>query len=167
MPVLGFADRARFMNPMLPNLSGQNMSSSDPPETKIMLQDPPAEVVEKIRKAYLMPETHDQNGVFAIVRDILLPMRALQAEGILEVQGISGVASSKGLVLPRSNGQSPKEYQSVDEIKNDLETKELSVESFVTGVADAVNHLLDPIRQAFDGNVEWQVADKSGYPVLA
>lgn len=155
------------MNPMLPNLSGQNMSSSDPPETKIMLQDPPAEVVEKIRRAYLTSKTHAQNGVFAIVRDILLPMRVLQTEGILKVQGISGTSSSTGLVLPSSNGLSPKEYHSVDEIRNDLETKELSVESFVTGVADAVNHLLEPIRQAFDGNVEWQVADNSGYPVLA
>ncbi|KAF3057144.1 Tyrosine-tRNA ligase, cytoplasmic [Daldinia childiae] len=167
MPLIGFADRARLMNPMLPSLRGGKMSSSHPPETKIMFQDPAPVVKEKIEKAYASAATTDQNGVFALVKDMLLPIRLLQAEGILEVQGAPGERRSKGLVLPRTNGRIPKEYLSIDEIKHDLEVKELASEVFTTAVADAVNILLDHVRQAYAMNEEWQKADKYGYPESA
>ena len=66
------------MNPMLPNLLGGKMSSSHPPNTKIMFLDSPEEVTQKICKANANWTNGSINGVMASLRDILIPISELR-----------------------------------------------------------------------------------------
>ncbi|KIW76042.1 hypothetical protein Z517_10787 [Fonsecaea pedrosoi CBS 271.37] len=80
LPQLGYRNRAHLMNPMLPNLYGDKMSSSHPPHTKIMFLDDEATVEEKVRAGYLSSDEVSRNGVLATLRDVLIPLSQLQME---------------------------------------------------------------------------------------
>ncbi|KAH0846347.1 Tyrosine--tRNA ligase, cytoplasmic [Fonsecaea pedrosoi] len=84
LPQLGYRNRAHLMNPMLPNLYGDKMSSSHPPHTKIMFLDDEATVEEKVRAGYLSSDEVSRNGVLATLRDVLIPLSQLQMERWVE-----------------------------------------------------------------------------------
>ncbi|OAL26813.1 hypothetical protein AYO20_09955 [Fonsecaea nubica] len=89
LPQLGYRNRAHLMNPMLPNLYGDKMSSSHPPHTKIMFLDDEATVEEKVRAGYLSSDEVSRNGVLATLRDVLIPLSQLQME-----RWVGGTASA-------------------------------------------------------------------------
>ncbi|EXJ72353.1 uncharacterized protein A1O5_04857 [Cladophialophora psammophila CBS 110553] len=80
LPQLGYRNRARLMNPMLPNLYGDKMSSSHPPHTKIMFLDDAETVNQKVRAGYHSNTEVSKNGVLATLRDVLIPFSQLQME---------------------------------------------------------------------------------------
>ncbi|KAK4219483.1 tyrosine tRNA ligase [Rhypophila decipiens] len=217
LPQLGYSRRAHLMNPMLPNLFGDKMSSSHPPNTKIRLLDDEATVKDKVAKAHersvaaaaaadnttensngtsddLVIEKDNENGILATLRDILIPISQLQDEGIVSSQiatcpeSNESVDEKKISFCPRfttpdapkgsvftvtinktadGGGEEEKKrvhFKSFEEIQSALQDKTLDMDVLVQNIADAIDSLMRPLREAYETNEDWQKADRLGYP---
>ncbi|CAF3641253.1 hypothetical protein SNK05_002718 [Fusarium graminearum] len=147
---LGYKKRAHLMNVLVPGLGqAQKMSSSDP-NSKIGLLDTPEEVSKKIRKAVCVLRQVDENGVIAIIEHVIF--RILALKGTVEFV----VEQRDGEVLV---------YQDTDKLKKDYEQDILTPQAIKPALIQALNKLLEPIREEFKKSEEWQRADRSGYPL--
>lgn len=175
-----------MMNTMLPNLLGGKMSSSHPPNTKIMFLDSSEAVTKKISEAYNGENSVNQNGVLASLRDILIPIGKLRLERLedrddMKSAKAQGTPSNKlsfcaedapgdtvfsVKVDDGENGCRYRHYRSFNAIEQDLAKKELSPSELSRAVAAAFNQLLDPVRKAYAASEEWQEVDRLGYPTL-
>ncbi|KAJ2382060.1 Tyrosine--tRNA ligase cytoplasmic [Coemansia sp. RSA 2611] len=150
LPKLGYKKRIHMMNPMLPGLQGDKMSSSDP-NSKIDLLDTSKAVSTKVSKAFCPEKEVEGNGVLSFVKFVLFP------------------ASSQRLGSPEFVIQRPEKFGG-STVYSDYETLE---RDFVEGlvhpgdlkgsVAAALNQLLEPIRQHFD-TPEMQQLILEAYP---
>merc|ERR1719259_222722 len=70
LPKLGYAKRAHLMNPMVPGLTGNKMSSSEV-DSKIDLQDPPSQIKKKLKKAFCEEGNIENNGPLAFTKHVL------------------------------------------------------------------------------------------------
>lgn len=77
LPKVGYKERAHFMNPMVPGLTGGKMSASDP-KSKIDVLDPPDVVNKKLNGADAVNGQTEGNGLLAFVKYVLLPASALR-----------------------------------------------------------------------------------------
>ena len=68
LPTLGYRKRIELMNPLIPGLIGEKMSSSDP-ASKVSLLDTPKEVEKKLRSAEF-EEGNPNNGVMAFFKHV-------------------------------------------------------------------------------------------------
>ncbi|KAM7215821.1 tyrosine-tRNA ligase [Rhypophila decipiens] len=214
LPQLGYSRRAHLMNPMLPNLFGDKMSSSHPPNTKIRLLDDEATVKDKATKAHersvaaaaaadntaeksngtsndLVIEKDNENGILATLRDILIPISQLQNEGIVSSQNATSNESEdekKRSFCPRFiTPDAPKgsvftvttinktadgaeeekravHFKTFEEIQSALKDKTLDMDVLVQNIANAIDSLMRPLREAYERNEDWQKADRLGYP---
>jgi tyrosyl-tRNA synthetase len=164
LPQLGYKDRGRIMIPMLPNLFGEKMSSSDPPHTKIMFLDSAESVKEKIILAFHSAKHQVDNSVLAILRDILFPLNQLRMEGVLEESPRMVAAGAENTVFTVKSDGTEKHYRSYNEVEQDLVNGMLSQECLAEEIGNSVNNLLLSIREAYNQDVEWQDADRLGYP---
>ncbi|KIW27366.1 uncharacterized protein PV07_07110 [Cladophialophora immunda] len=184
LPQLGYRNRARLMNPMLPNLYGDKMSSSHPPHTKIMFLDDAETVNQKVRAGYFSNNPVSKNGVLATLRDVLIPFSQLQMERSAETASSENVKGPAGGRLSMSEpfwtpsapegtvftfasgpaGEGNRHYSSFDQIMQDLTGQNLSAEDIITAVGDALNQILAPVRAAYQASPAWQAADRQGYP---
>ncbi|KAM7193800.1 tRNA synthetases class I (W and Y) domain containing protein [Rhypophila sp. PSN 637] len=214
LPQLGYSRRAHLMNPMLPNLFGDKMSSSHPPHTKIRLLDDEHTVKDKVAKAHersvaaidniensigtsndVVIEKDNENGILATLRDILIPISQLQDEGI--VSSSSQIATTspesnesedekKRSLCPRfttpdapkgsvftvtinktaDGGEEEKRvhFKSFEEILSALKDKTLDMDVLVLNIANAIDSLMRPLREAYERNENWQKEDRLGYP---
>ncbi|KAH0538093.1 hypothetical protein FGG08_005305 [Glutinoglossum americanum] len=180
LPQLGYERRAHIMNPMLPNCLGEKMSSSSPPNTKIMILDSPDAVTKKISEADDRGNNVAENGVLASLRDILIPISELRlerlqgrdpAEALPDQQPFCSRDAPEGTVFTvetgGGNGRGYKHYKSYKEIEQDLAENELSHFALNMAIADAFNQLLDPIHKAYGESKEWQEVDMLGYPDIS
>ena len=78
LPRLGYKERAHLMNPMVPGLTGDKMSSSEE-ESKIDLLDSATTVTKKLKKAVCEPTKVEKNGLLAFVEFVLLPASAIRS----------------------------------------------------------------------------------------
>jgi tyrosyl-tRNA synthetase len=183
LPQLGYKRRAHIMSPMLPNLLGGKMSSSHPPNTKIMFLDDPETINKKISEAYKEGSSVIENGVLASLKDILIPTSELRWERLRKRKGMD-LSDGQGMVgnqKPFCSGDAPtgsvftvkvdekdgreyKHYKSYGEIEQDLTEGKLSPDALKTAVAAAFNSLLDPIRKTYEESEEWKAVDKLAYP---
>ncbi|KAJ2817595.1 Tyrosine--tRNA ligase cytoplasmic [Coemansia furcata] len=150
LPALGYKKRIHFMNPMLPGLQGDKMSSSDP-NSKIDLLDSSNSVAKKVSKAFCEANKVEGNGVLSFVKYVLFP------------------ASGQRLGSPEFVIQRPEKFGG-NTVYNDYETLERDfVEGIVhpgdlkSSVATALNQLLEPIRQHFE-SPEMQKIILDAYP---
>ncbi|KAK2149590.1 hypothetical protein LSH36_445g00012 [Paralvinella palmiformis] len=133
LPHLGYAKRIHLMNPMVPGLTGTQMSSSVE-ESKIDLLDSAAQVKKKLKKAFCEPGNIQNNGILSFVKYVLFPL-----------------SSSAAFTVERSpeNGGDLTftDYQPLEDAfaKQDLHPGDLKA-----AVEKSLNLLLDPIRQEFD-----------------
>ncbi|KAJ7905008.1 tyrosine tRNA ligase [Mycena leptocephala] len=148
LPRLGYAKRAHLMNAMVPGLAGGKMSSSDP-NSKIDFLDAPEVVRKKIKAAFCEEGNVAENGILAFLDAVLIPISQLRLEN----------AKKGGSILEPTGDLKP--FASNDAPEG---TKKLHPKDLKTAVANAINRLLDPIRQAFAEDEEAQKIEKLAYP---
>ena len=105
LPRLGYKERAHLMNPMVPGLTGDKMSSSEE-DSKIDLLDPEAVVAKKLKKAVCEPTKVEKNGLLAFVEFVLLPASAIKG-------------GEEKFVVERRGGEEPLVYKAIEEMHKD------------------------------------------------
>ncbi|KAE8369558.1 hypothetical protein BDV27DRAFT_153046 [Aspergillus caelatus] len=192
LPLLGYRPPAHLMTELLPSLVGGKMSSSDSSNSKIMFLDNAQTVREKISRGSCHPGVVEANGILPILKHVLMPISELRwnnqshspqksvSNGDYDLNEHNGSADVKWpfcakdapwgtlFSIPvRNVGCECKvytHYQSYEAIENDYKEKLITPETLKDAVASALNELLDPVRQAYEGNEEWREADRMGYP---
>jgi len=145
MPRLGSLKCVHFMNPMVPGLTGQKMSASDP-NSKIDLLDSAAQVKKKVSKAFCKPGEVDGNGILAFAKMVLFPIY-----NTLEIVR----KEEHGGNLTYNN------YQSLEE---DYAAERLWPNDLKACVINYLTQLLKPIRESFEASIETQKMAKLAYP---
>lgn len=158
LPGIGYKKRAHLMNPMVPGLGqGGKMSASDP-NSKIDVTEEPKIVKKKIASAFCAPGNVEDNGLLAFLQNIVQPIQELKADK----DGVFDFFIDR----PEKYG-GPIKYSSFEQLKEDFAAEKLSPVDLKAGVADKINELLAPIREAYDNSKEFQDASSKGYPVEA
>ncbi|KAJ6262578.1 Tyrosine--tRNA ligase [Drechslerella dactyloides] len=150
LPSLGYKVRAHLMNPMVPGLAGGKMSASDP-NSKIDLLDSAADVDKKLKKAVCAPREVEGNGVLAFVEFVLLPISELNSQ------------EGKARFVIVKDGEEIV-YESINKLKEDYAADTIGPKELKVATALALNKLLDPIREAYANDPEWQEIEKLAYP---
>lgn len=130
------------------------MSSSKAASSKIEFLDSAENVTEKILACHFEENDLDRNGILAMVRMIIIPLTRLK--------NFSGDSLKFSCVM--ADGRS-RDYQSYDEVVLDYKEGNVSVASIKTAVALTVNRLLEPIRQEYASNEEWQEIAEHAYSI--
>lgn len=155
LPSLGYKKRAHLMNPMVPGLGqGGKMSASDP-NSKIDLLEEPKVVKKKINSAFCSPGNVTENGLLSFVEFVVQPIQALKF----------GDDHFEFFIDRPEKFGGPITFTSFADLKQAFKDEKLSPPDLKTGVADAINALLAPLREEFASNPEFQEAEKKGYPV--
>ena len=132
LPKLGYASRIHLMNPMVPGLVGEKMSSSEE-NSKIDLIDDAKTVQRKIRTAFCEPGNIEKNGVLSFAKMVLF--------NIVELP----------YVVNRPEKYGGKQvFNSPEELEQAFAKQELSPQDLKESVATYLNLLLDPIRKDFE-----------------
>ncbi|KAH3899050.1 tyrosine--tRNA ligase TYS1 SCDLUD_004472 [Saccharomycodes ludwigii] len=153
---VGYKKRAHLMNPMVPGLNqGGKMSASDP-NSKIDILEEPKQVKKKINSAYCAPGVVEDNGLIAFIKNVIEPIQELK----------KGTNSFEFFIDRPEKFGGPITYHSVNDIIEDFKTEKLAPADLKSGVADAINVLLAPIREEFAKNKEFQEAQEKGYPTV-
>ncbi|KAJ3337058.1 Tyrosine--tRNA ligase, cytoplasmic [Gonapodya sp. JEL0774] len=137
LPVLGYKKRAHLMNPMLPGLTGTKMSSSEP-DSKIDLLDDKEAIERKVKKSFCEEGNIVDNPVLGFVKNVLLPLSSLKhgGEGLFVVR------------RPEKFG-GDLTFTTVADLERTFAEKKLHPLDLKQGVSDALNALIEPIRQKF------------------
>ncbi|KAF3941591.1 hypothetical protein ABW19_dt0207314 [Dactylella cylindrospora] len=150
LPSLGYKERAHLMNPMVPGLAGGKMSASDP-NSKIDLLDSAEAVTSKLKKAVCAPKEIEGNGVVAFVEYVLLPISELNAE--------DGKAK-----FPIVKDGEEIVYDDIEKLKEDYIADIIGPKELKAATTVALNKLLEPIREEYSKDPEWQEIEKLAYP---
>jgi len=132
LPVLGYEKRIHLMNPMVPGLTGDKMSSSIE-DSKIDILDEPNTVKKKLAKAFCAPGEIENNGVLAFCRHAIFPM--LHGEKFV-------------INRPEKFG-GPIYYANYKDVEEAFGKEELHPGDLKMGVEGFINGLLEPIRKKF------------------
>ncbi|CAH1800083.1 unnamed protein product [Owenia fusiformis] len=133
LPNLGYQKRIHFMNPMVPGLTGNKMSSSDE-DSKIDLLDTSAQVKKKLKKAFCEPGNIKENGVLSFVKHVLLP---LSKDGEFTINR-----------APDFGGDVT--FKTFEEIEAAFAREELHPGDLKASVCKYMDVLMDPIRADFN-----------------
>lgn len=161
-----------MMNPMVSGLGGGKMSSSDP-HSKIDFLDSAESVTTKVHMAACEDGVTEGNGLLQITRHILMPLSALKSDPAFEhprsnplITPNAPTGTLLSIKISSSTGDAPAErhYSSIEELEKDFRGGEVTAAELKDSVSDALNKLLDPIREAFDASQEWQELTKLAYP---
>lgn len=147
LPQLGYEKRIHFMNPMVPGLVGEKMSSSEE-DSKIDLLDSPANVKKKLKKAFCEPGNVQNNGLLSFVKYVLFP---LFPEG-------EGFKISR---KPENGGDIT--FSNYEDLEKCFQEQNLHPGDLKCAVEFYINKLLDPIRKALD-NPELKKLSNAAYP---
>lgn len=151
---IGYKKRAHLMNKMVPGLTqGGKMSASDP-NSKIDLLEEPKKVAKKINSAYCSPGDIENNGLLSFVEFVVAPIQELK----------KGPNQFRFHINRPDKFGGPITYNSFQALQTAFKDEELSPVDLKSGVTDAINELLAPIRAEFENNKEYQEAEVKGYP---
>jgi tyrosyl-tRNA synthetase len=151
LPAIGYAKRSHLMNPMVPGLTGGKMGASEA-GSKISVLDDAAAVRKKLKKTFCEPGNIDNNGILALVKYILLPLSMLSSPGTPQFV-VNRPEKYGGNVV----------YRSYEEVEQAYATGALYPPDLKAAVAEALNALLEPIRQKFSDPALAALA-KAAYP---
>lgn len=151
LPLLGYEKRIHLMSPMVSGLSGGKMSSSGNENNKIDLLDDTETVKKKIYKAFCEEGVIENNGLLAFTKHVIFP--------VLELKKISTFE-----IFRNEKWGGPLSYNCYDHLEYDFANKKLFPQDLKLGIADALNHLLEPIRLEFKENAEFQKVLYLAYP---
>ena len=74
LPRLGYKKRSHLMNFMVPGLTGDKMSASNP-DSKIDLLDGPKDVSKKLKRAFCEEGNITDNGLLSFVKFVIFPIQ--------------------------------------------------------------------------------------------
>jgi len=144
LPKLGYAKRSHLMNPMVPGLTGNKMSSSEV-DSKIDLLDSPADIKKKLKKAFCEEGNIENNGPLAFTKHVLF--------------GCHG----KFELLRKEEWGGNKIYLEYSELENDFANKNVHPGDLKNSVGAAINTLLAPIIEKFSSQELKELTEKA-YP---
>ena len=146
---IGHSKRIHLMNPMIPGLTGDKMSSSND-ASKIDLLDDPKTVVKKMNKAFCEEGVIEGNGVLAFLENIIFPILDNKEESF---------------VIKRDKKYGGDlTFESYKLVEKEFKSKKLHPADLKSGVAAELNKILDPLRKAFDSNEKIQFTTSLAYP---
>ncbi|GAB1203614.1 hypothetical protein APSETT445_002250 [Aspergillus pseudonomiae] len=154
LPHLGYTSRAHLTTEMIPGLTTAKMSSSHAAGTKIELLDPPDVVCSKIGEATCIPGVVEGNALLAMARHILLPLCRLR----MALEG-----GSHPFTVPSATGED-RTYFNYEDLEHDFLAHSVTPAELKASVAAGLNLLLDPVRNNFDSNEDWQKVAVLAYP---
>ncbi|KAF4506032.1 hypothetical protein G6O67_006156 [Ophiocordyceps sinensis] len=161
LPELGYEKRVHLMNELLPSLTGGKMSSSSPAHTKITFLDDAEVVRDKIAGASCKAGIVQGNGVLPVVQHILMPVSEIRTRH--EANGTNGFKTEGTLFSVAASGGC-RNYSTYAELERDYVDGTVGPIALKEVVVDALNMLLDPIREMYKGNEAWRGEDQKGYP---
>uniref|UniRef100_T1JM65 Tyrosine--tRNA ligase n=1 Tax=Strigamia maritima TaxID=126957 RepID=T1JM65_STRMM len=150
LPQLGYKKRVHLMNPMVPGLTGDKMSSSEE-DSKIDLLDDPATVKRKLKKAFCEPGNIENNGVLSFAKHVVYNL----------------MPETEGLDIKRSkeNGGNVTYYKYAD-LELDFGNENLHPGDLKIAIEMYINKLLEPIRKTFS-HPKLQKLTAAAYPQLS
>jgi tyrosyl-tRNA synthetase len=176
------------MNPMVPGLTGQKMSSSEA-ASKIDLLDPPNVLEKKIKSAFCEPGNLENNGVLSFIKMVLFPLVKSYAnthDGKGEIRAISDTTVTVKMLndgsirdyqlsqcqleggyeiqLPVKHGGTIFRYYSYKQLEEAYAKEEIHPGDLKASVTKMINGLLQPIRDEFNNSPELQELIKKAYP---
>jgi tyrosyl-tRNA synthetase len=174
LPRLGYKKRAHLMNAMVPGLAGGKMSASDP-DSKIDFLDPPEVVRKKIKKAFCEEGNITENGLLAFAKAVLIPVSQLRIDQarMNEVavenrrKPFVSEGAPEGSVFTVERDEKfggSLHFSSYEELEDSFSKKDIHPKDLKTAVANAIIGLLEPIREAFENDREWQRITALAYP---
>ncbi|KAI9093040.1 tyrosyl-tRNA synthetase [Phlyctochytrium arcticum] len=135
MPNLGYKKRSHLMNPMVAGLRGSKMSASDP-DSKVDILDDAKTVAKKIKGAFCEPGNVEDNPLLAFLKAVIFPVRSLAGPYTFVIS------------RPEKFGGDIS-FDSFEAVEAAFLDQSLHPMDLKSGVADAVNLLLEPIRESF------------------
>merc|ERR1712045_1050168 len=147
LPKLGYAKRAHLMNPMVPGLTGNKMSSSEV-DSKIDLQDPPSQIKKKLKKAFCEPGNIADNGVLSFCKFVIFPV-ALKGEKFI-------------INRDEKNGGNV-EFDDFEALEQTFAKEEVHPADLKGAVEKYLNRLLEPVRKVFESK-ELKKLTNAAYP---
>ncbi len=146
---IGYSKRIHLMNPMIPGLTGDKMSSSEE-ASKIDLLDDTKTVVKKMNKAYCEEGIIEGNGVLAFLKNIIFP--------ILENK-------DESFIIERDEKYGGNlTFEDYQKVECDFKEKKLHPADLKSGVAAELNKILEPLRKAFEADDKIQFTTNLAYP---
>lgn len=147
------------------------MSSSDP-HSKIDFLDSAESVTTKVHMAACEDGIIEGNGLLQITRYIIMPISALKSDPAFEHPNPNSLISPNAptgtlfSIKATSTGDAATErhYSTIEELQADFEARNVTAAVLKDAVSDALNKLLNPIREAFNASQEWQEITKLAYP---
>ncbi|KAJ3023969.1 Tyrosine--tRNA ligase, cytoplasmic [Thoreauomyces humboldtii] len=149
LPQLGYKKRAHFMNPMVTGLRGSKMSASDP-DSKVDLLDDRETVKRKITKAFCELGNVENNPLLEFLKIVVFPARTLTNPDY------------KFVVTRAEKFGGDLSFSTYQEIEDAFREQKLHPTDLKMGTADAINALLEPIRETFQ-NAELQKLAADAY----
>lgn len=147
LPSLGYEKRIHLMNPMVPGLAGDKMSSSIE-DSKIDLLDCASVVKKKLKKAFCEPGNVQDNGLLCFLKFAIFPI----------LHGSPFIIDRKD-----ANG-GPILFENYEKVHEAFSSTQLHPGDLKLGVEGAINKLLDPIRKKFEQDPLKNLLEKA-YPV--
>ncbi|CAF1234385.1 unnamed protein product, partial [Adineta ricciae] len=146
LPSLGYAKRIHLMNPMVPGLNGDKMSSSVE-DSKIDLLDTPDQVKKKLKKAFCEPKNITNNGILAFCKSVVFPL-----------------LKGKDFIVQRAEQYGgPLAYSAYQQLEDGFATEDVHPGDLKNAVNIYLNQLLEPIRKDFESE-SMQEMIKRAYP---
>lgn len=145
-PKIGQKKRVEIMTPMLPGITGEKMSASDP-SSKIDLLDSPKEIEAKLNKAFCPEGAIEGNGITAFMKYVVMVLKE---------------DKEKSFLVERSEKfGGDVEYKNYEELEKDFVAKKLHPEDLKKALSKELSELLKPVREFF---AEKQDLIKEAYP---
>lgn len=131
LPKLGYNMRIEIMNPMIPGLIGEKMSSSDE-KSKIDLLDDETTVIKKINNAECVAG-NPNNGIMGFLKYVIMTIKREKKK--------------KFIVHRDKKYGGDLEYDDYEAIEKDFVNKKLHPLDLKNAVAEVINHMLVPIQK--------------------
>lgn len=144
LPRIGYEKRIEIMNPLIPGLTGQKMSSSEP-KSKIDLLDSLQEVKQKINSAECIAGEVN-NGIISFIKYVLMVIKSDNGEKftIKRAEKYGGNVS----------------YSNYEDLEDDFKTKKIHPLDLKNALAEEISKLLEEIQK----NKELFELAKEAYP---
>ena len=149
LPHMGYAKRIHLMNPMVPGLTGDKMSSSVA-DSKIDLLDSPDVVRKKLKKAFCEPGNVADNGVLAFAKHVICPLLFDHNE--------------KFTIDRKPENGGDVSFDTYEAIEKDFADEKIHPADLKEALGKYIERFLKPVRASFEADVELQKSLKLAYP---
>jgi tyrosyl-tRNA synthetase len=149
LPKIEYPKRIHLMNPMMPGLSGEKMSSSIE-ASKIDLLDDEKSVVKKLNKAFCPEGKIENNGVLLFLKNVTFPILDNKSE--------------KFIIERDEKYGGNLEFSTYEELEKSYAKKDIHPADLKSAMSRELNNVLEPIRKKFNSDKKVQFALEQAYP---